>query len=230
MAREKLSRREHRALHRALEPVFRTSFPNPERKDCPGTAKLRAIARKKLPIQDPAIDHVGSCSPCFSELQDIRKDIRRKRVLWVAAVITASIIIVVVALGYGPPRTPASDGTVHTKIERTAQAAALDLRNFSVVRGISPFPAPHLDTLQLNRSLLDLTIQLPIGTEEGPYEVEIRKDGQSPLTTAKGTARIEDHITTLRVQIDTSHIPPGDYRLAVRHADFDWRYYSVTLR
>ena len=229
MTREKLSKKQFQAFHHALEPLFLTGFPNPERKDCPGMATLHAIAHKTLPIQNPAIDHVGSCSPCFSELQEIRTGMRRQHFLWVAATATASILIVAAMLGYVAFRTPTGDSPVQSQIQRTPQAAMLDLRNFSLVRGESPAPTPSSETLQLNRSPLELTIQLPVGAEEGPYELQIRQNDQPPLATAKGEARIENQVTTLHVQIDTNHIPPGDYRLALRHADFNWRYYPVEV-
>jgi len=232
MTREKLlSKKQNRALHRALASVYQTGFPNPERKDCPGTATLHAIARKTLSIYDPAISHVGSCSPCFNELQDIRDRLRRTRILWTAATATASIVIIAIVLGYVALRTPAGDSPVQTQVERPLQAALLDLRNFSVVRGDSPRTAANFETLQLNRSALDLTVQLPIGAEEGPYELQIiGKDSQSPLATTRGEAKIENFITTLHATIDTSDISPGEYRLALRHADFSWRYYPLALR
>jgi hypothetical protein len=225
MKREELSKNQLRAFHRALEPVFLTRFPNPERKDCPGTATLRSIAQKTLSIHDPAIDHVGSCSPCFNELQQIRTGIRKHRVLWVAATATASILIAALLLGYGVFRTPAGDGSITKQ-----QAELLDLRNVSAVRGESALPTPNVDTLQLRRSPLQLTIQLPVGSEEGPYTVKIQRDEQSPLATTNGAAKIENQVTTLHIEIDTSQIPPGEYRLAIRHADFNWRYYPLTLR
>jgi len=77
--KETLTKREDRALHAALQSVFLTHFPNPERQGCPGVEILQSIARKQLSIQHPAGDHVGSCSPCFKELCDIRRSLRRKR-------------------------------------------------------------------------------------------------------------------------------------------------------
>ncbi len=230
MTRDKLSKKQNRALHRALSSVYLTGFPNPERKDCPGTATLHAIARKTLSIHDPAIGHVGSCSPCFGELQEIRSSMRRKRVLWAMAAATASIVVVALVLSYVAFQTP-DDSAVQTQIQLTPQAALLDLRNFSVVRSPLPSPAPSPDTLQLSRNPLELAVQLPIGAEEGPYELQIlRQDNQSPLAATGGVARIENQITTLRTRIDTSHIPPGEYRLALRHADFNWRYYPLAIR
>ncbi len=74
-------------------------------------------------------------------------------------------------------------------------------------------------------------IQLPIGSEEGAYELEVRADDrQSPLTSAHGEAAIQNYITTVRVRVDTTQIPPGEYRLALQHAGFGWRYYPIVLQ
>jgi hypothetical protein len=128
-------------------------------------------------------------------------------------------------LGYGLFKNSPAERSIAAQ-----QAALLDLRNFSVVRGESPAATPNMETLQLHRSPLQLTIQLPVGSEEGAYTVGIQRDDQSPLATAKGEGRIENQVTTLHVEIDTSHIPPGDYRLGVRHAEFNWRYYPLSIR
>src|SRR5262245_66626471 len=83
MMRDKLSRREDRALLKALRAVVLTQFPNPDRKDCPGTQTLHAIATKRISMFDHAHEHVGNCSPCFKELTDIRRALQqRKTLLW----------------------------------------------------------------------------------------------------------------------------------------------------
>jgi hypothetical protein len=78
-------------------------FPNPQRVGCPGPAVLRNIAHHRLPLSevDPWLDHLGSCSPCFQEFSEIRKQTagQRKRVqMWLAA---AAMILVAVADGRG---------------------------------------------------------------------------------------------------------------------------------
>ena len=229
MTREKLSKTEDRALQSALESVVLTAFPNPERKDCPGRETLRAIARKRLPMRDPVGDHVARCSPCFRELQEIRSEVRHKYVLWSVATATASILIVAVVLASVGFLSRAGGSSIPTPIQQAPQIAILDLRNFSVVRSQSP-SSTAIEPLQLSRTALDLTIQLPVGAEAGPYELRIGKDERNPLVTAKGEARIENYVTTLRVRIDTSNIPPGDYQLGVRHADFNWRSYPLAFR
>jgi hypothetical protein len=92
-----LSKRRSRALFRALAEVVMTQFPNPDRKGCPGAAVLRAIATKRISMGDPAITHVGACSPCFRELTAMRRAIFGRRVLWIAgAVVSVAILTVLV--------------------------------------------------------------------------------------------------------------------------------------
>src|ERR1041384_1224325 len=86
MMRDKLTRREDRALLKALREVVLTQYPNPERKDCPGTSVLRAIATRRSSMFDPAHEHVGNCSPCFKELTVIQQTLRRRNAaLWAVA-------------------------------------------------------------------------------------------------------------------------------------------------
>src|SRR6266446_5696241 len=75
MSEDHLSNRQIRALERAMARVVMTQFPNPERKGCPGATVLRAIATKRICMRDPAIEHVGRCSPCFRELTAMRRAI-----------------------------------------------------------------------------------------------------------------------------------------------------------
>src|SRR5260221_2182659 len=65
-------------------------FPNPQRIGCPGTAILKSIAFHKLPLAeaDLWLEHFSSCSPCFQEFSEIRKQVagqRRQTRMWLAA-------------------------------------------------------------------------------------------------------------------------------------------------
>src|SRR5262249_49730210 len=94
MMRDKLSRREDRAFLKALRAVALTQFPNPDRKDCPGAPTLHAIATKRISMFDSAHEHVGSCSPCFKELTDIRRALQRRKILLCAMGTTGTAILV----------------------------------------------------------------------------------------------------------------------------------------
>jgi hypothetical protein len=107
----------------------------------------------------------------------------------------------------------------------------LDLRNASTTRTVQPSgPTSNLQPIEIPRGLLALTVQLPVGSEVGLYEVEIRKPNQPAIRAAKGQATIENGITKLPVNVDTSSIQPGEYEFAWRLANFSWRHYPILIR
>ena len=57
-----------------LKDFLLEAFPNPERKGCPGENTLKALAGDRLPANDPARLHLGSCSECYAEYLHYRKD------------------------------------------------------------------------------------------------------------------------------------------------------------
>src|SRR5262245_18040607 len=96
MMRDKLSKREDRALHQALASIVLTQYPNPERKDCPARSVLRDIATKSIPMRDPVHEHVGRCSPCFSELTEIRRELHRRNLTWALGTAGAAVLVLAV--------------------------------------------------------------------------------------------------------------------------------------
>ena len=113
-----------------LRQGLATEFPNPERIGCPGDALLKGIAQGKVSLieAEPWLDHLGSCSPCFQEFKEFRRQsaMQRRSVLtWVA---TAAVLLF--ALG----------GWLWVRARRSVEAtdtAVLDLRERSVARGQS---------------------------------------------------------------------------------------------
>jgi len=224
MMGDRLSKRNYRTLHQTLESVVLTQFPNPERKGCPGTAVLQTIARKRISMQDPALDHAGRCSPCFAELTNLRRAIRKQNVAWITGAAAAAVILIVALLGYfgfqnGKSQTP----------EPKQIAAVLDLRNASTNRAIQ-VPGPEEPPIEIPRGRLRLAINLPIGSEAGSYEVQIRKRSQPANLMSVGQARIEGGITKLEVEIDTSSLPIGTYDFSWRMTGYDSRYYPIVIQ
>jgi hypothetical protein len=250
MMRDKLSKREDRVLHRALASVVLTRFPNPQRKDCPGSSVLRAIATKSIPMRDPAHDHVGSCSPCFSELTEMRQALQRRNLMWAMGTAGAAVLALAVFVAYfafrvdnsvrqevvrpGPPtETPQRVDSIPTPppAQTEYEMALLDLRNASTTRTVqSSGSTSNVQPVQIPRGLLALTVQLPVGSEAGSYELEIRKPNQPATRTAKAQATIENGITKLPINVDTRSIQPGEYEFAWRVADFSWRHYPILIR
>ena len=70
------ARREEMRLIKAYQRVvLGGGFPNPERAGCPGNEILRAMAFRKLGVDqvNDWIEHLGTCSPCFREYTELRR-------------------------------------------------------------------------------------------------------------------------------------------------------------
>jgi hypothetical protein len=229
MIGDQLSKQEDRILHRALESVVRTQFPNPRRNDCPGIETLRAIATKRISMRDPAVDHVGRCSPCFSELTDLRHAIHRRNVLWKAGTAAAAVVVLAVLASYFGFTSDAPN--VAGPTQPRYETALLDLRNASIPRSVQPSnSSPNQPAPEIPRARLGLTIQLPIGSEAGTYELQITRPNEPARLTSKAQAKIEHGITLLLIDVDTTQIQSGEYQLGWRTVDSDWRYQLILIR
>jgi hypothetical protein len=218
-----MSKRTDRALHRAFESVVLTQFPNPERNDCPGITTLRQIAKKRISMSDPAVTHVGGCSPCFAELRQLRRTARRQNTFAVLCTASVAMLLLVwvlfsnLGLWKSSPSPSQSDHV----------AALLDLRNASASRSTSSGMAPM--PLELPRGLLNLTIYLPVGAESGQYDIQLRR-GNETIAMESGQGTIENGITRLSIIVDTRPIRVGEYQIAWRQRAFEWQYFPIALR
>jgi hypothetical protein len=57
---------------RAIDEVFGTANPNPERVGCLTTEELKALAERRLPIGAPGYEHLAKCSPCYREFRTLQ--------------------------------------------------------------------------------------------------------------------------------------------------------------
>jgi len=256
MMRDTLSRREDRALLKALRELARTRFPNPDRKNCPGTSVLHAIATKRISMVDPAHEHVARCSPCFRELMDMRRTLQRRRMFfWAMGTTATATVLFGIWLTYFGSRGP--DGTVRPPVARSespsessravqpgnaAQTPAptpppqpnealLDLRNASVSRSVGSLESnSNMPPIEIHRGLLALTVQLPTGSDVGLYEVEIRDSNQQPIRAARGRAEFQNGITKLLLNVDLQSVRPGEYEFRWRPADLSWRSHQILVR
>src|SRR6266699_2418726 len=156
MMRDKLSKREDRALLRALREVVLTHYPNLERKDCPGTPVIKAIATKRISMFDPAHEHVVSCSPCFRELTEMRRRLQRRNILlWAMATTGTAIAIAAVLLSSGVHRMNNSirKDTVQTGPSNDSQPPA---QPREAVQPGPVVPAPPPPQPKYEVALLDL--------------------------------------------------------------------------
>ena len=216
-------------LLRVATEALPSDFANPERLNCPEAGTLQAIAgrRLSLPDVDDVVDHIATCSPCFTAYSAYRKEhssrSNRRRYTAVAIVLT-----VVIASWYlGRKALSPIQRSPQQIFEVTPLTAVLDFHNSTAERSDqTPLPRPQ-EPPHVRRSLLNLQIQLPLGTEDGSYAVQFRDSAGGIAVQATGTARWDGTTETLSARIDLRMIEPGQYTLAVRKGTASWRQYSV---
>ena len=183
-------------------------FPNPQRVGCPDSAILKGIALHKVPLAeaDRWLDHFSSCSPCFQEFTQFRKqalDGRRRIQMWLAA---AAMVLLVLAGWLWVASRPSG---------QTAAVVVLDLRGRATVRGENT-PESSQPPLEVSRNARSLTLDLPIGSNEGTYDLALFNLVGDELFRTSATARLENHIVVLRADVDLAGVSPGSYFLGVR--------------
>jgi hypothetical protein len=196
-------------------------FPNPQRIGCPGTAILKSIALHKLPLAeaDPWLEHFSSCSPCFHEFGEIRKQAagqRRQTHMWLAA---AAMVLLAVAGWMWVRSRPSGE---------TAAVVVLDLRGHATVRGENT-PDASQPPLEIPRNAGSLTLDLPIGSNEGAYDVALFNPSGAELFRTSATAKLEDHIVVLRAGVNLAGVSPGSYFLGFRQPGLEWTRFPVRL-
>jgi hypothetical protein len=204
-----------------LRQGLATEFPNPERIGCPGSALLKGIAQGRVSLTEaePWLDHLGSCSPCFQEFKEFRRQsvIQRRRAL----ILVATAAVLLFAVG----------GWLWVRARRSVEAtdvAVLDLRERSVARGQGQSEADEAP-LEISRTTKHLVLDLPIGSKEGPYDVGLLTGTGEQILRATGMAELHDHITDLRVDVDLSGVQAGAYSLGLRQAGLEWTRYRIRV-
>jgi hypothetical protein len=108
------------------------------------------------------------------------------------------------------------------------ETAVLDLRDLSLARGQNPNQAGQRP-LEIHRSVKHLILDLPIGSKEGAYEIGLLSETGAPVLGSSGTARLEDQVVILRLDLDVSRVQSGRYFLALRQPGLEWARYPVRI-
>ena len=219
-------------IENEMDLLLGRAHPNPAREGCPPAELLIRLARRELPIGDPAYDHIGKCSPCYQELRTIQQAdaarlagrVRWKRLTYAAA----AILVLAVAGSWFALRQTATTGGTTVSTTGVEQQARLDLRPFAVTRGDER--TKESEGVVLSRARLKATILLPVGYEAGQYEIQILDADLKSRASSTGSAAIVDYVTTLQTTLDTSALPQGSYHLALRRQGDDWRLFPAQLR
>lgn len=242
-AHEALSRKREAEFIAAAARVFRAGFPNPERSGCPDKEALHSVARKTRDAAESegVLEHLTCCSPCFAEYEHLlRKDRLSKNMKILALCASLLITVGLVIWFYGPLGQRGLRRTQPTIVQKVPsppqslptqyEMAIIDLRNRSPVRGEQP-PAPAEEVVaSLPTRPLELSVYLPIGSEEGQYEVQILREVGTLFVTVGGSAVFEDRTLVLRLRADLTALNPGRYLLGVRKGNFRWTYYPISTQ
>ena len=181
---------------------------------------LRGIALHKVPLSeaDRWLNHFSSCSPCFQEFTQFRKQAvnRRRTQIWLAA---AAIFLFSVAGWFWVRSRPQV---------QTAAVVVLDLRGRATVRGENP-PETSQPPLEVPRNAKSLNLELPIGSNEGTYDVALLNPSGAELFRTSATAKLEDHIVVLRAGVDLAGVSPGSYFLGLRQRGLEWMRFPIRV-
>lgn len=222
----------------SLRELYNTEFPNPDRIGCPDQERLRNFAwRKDLEhLQDVAF-HLIQCSPCSQQeevyLEEYRSHVRRKNIktAWqIGAVVTALLALAAPWAWHDlkPSRRAenagASQPTSGKGANRPEGSQEAHLRFHDPSLSQNPGPAGRDDdTLELGRGQLMVSIELPPDTTMEPFEVKISSPEDKPLILERGqVVRDENGKIQLRVPMNTTQLPAGQYLLGLRQGKLEW--------
>lgn len=220
-----------------IDEVFGRANPNPDRIGCPPRETFARLARREQPIGDPGYEHLAKCSPCYREFRaiqesrgkEVESSVRAARTWWPAAV---AAVLVLAAMGgwlLFSGRQPAGGSGAEGggAVPSAELRAEVDLRQYSTTRGDRTTGEPTPPSLR--RGSLRMTMLLPVGSEPGPYEVQIVDADLRSKAGAAGQAEIRNYITTLDAAIDLRALSPGQYQLAIRHQGDEWQLFPIRV-
>jgi hypothetical protein len=210
----------------AVQQSILQNFPNPDRVGCPGAPKLREVAARRTLVEDDDWQHITHCSPCYGEFLAEKERLRqsRRRVQNFTVVATAAVLILVVGIAAYVMRSRTPEQVAQITPER----ATLDLKESSGVRGDAKTLEKAIPVLP--RGKLALTVVLPFGSEAGTYHFRLVDAEGRVLRTGEAAGTIRSGTTLMTMELDTSGLPQGDYRFALRQGALDWIIYPVRLR
>jgi hypothetical protein len=214
------------------------AFPNPERKGCPPDDALRVLASRPTQSDESISDHLTCCSSCFNaymaHLAHARVEVvqsrRIRRATWIRQSLVTPIVTVMLMLAIyvfftrrhqeptAAPSTPAPSGKPGTPAQAPATAmyvpVLVDLSNASPVRGLHQREASPSPQVIPSTPLIDLSLQLPLASEELGYSVRLISN-RHVVWSGSAQARRENGQMLLHMRADFSHVPAGNYDLAV---------------
>ena len=215
-------------LKKQLQDAILRDYPNPERKGCPGGAVLRELAERPLGQaveDDPHWAHITHCSECYREFLAFNNasrqqaKARRVRVTWG---VTVAAIVIAIAVLVGIKQGSIFQRPQNAELAWVKRTVVVPSANRSADSG-------EQKPIYLERLPLELTVELPIGSKAGAYELQLKMNDRAVVSTG-GNAEIQNGTTAFAAKINLSQLEPGSYSMVIRQVPLDWNLYPVVVR
>ena len=82
---------------------------------------------------------------------------------------------------------------------------------------------------EFGRSRLGPVQKLVVGSEPGPYELQLLDAHLQSRSAASADAILQDFVTRLTADLDLRSLPSGAYQLAVRRTGEDWQLFPARV-
>lgn len=235
----RMSHAEEERLLRFAKGYLSNAFPNPERIGCPSEYELRLMAVQPRQADPTVGEHLTFCSACFNRYMDFLAELRQKQQaqkrlpwkdllawpktspMWIGSAVMViglvSMIAYFVAIQGEGPRLPIPPPPPPPMTEPEVVAASpfsMDLSQLSPTRGPESRKAASPRRIHVPRSLLDLTLILPLGSEQQSYRMTLTS-GEEVLWSQSAHAQLQDGQMLIRTEADLRQIPLGSYNLEV---------------
>lgn len=218
---------------RIVQQAFLDAFPNPQRIGCPGDQVIRAIARR-TDSDENVRRHMRRCSPCSQDLLTFRQQWRNVKVIRLAFLTAAAAALLIFAGIYQYSRfhVPSSKPNLIAGNDHPPplETDTLDFYHSTTQRGTGN---PNRIVQTVRSSARILVVILPMSSQPGEYEFEIRKgsDDGDAIKLVRATASLKaDGRTALEFDLG-SPLRPGSYGAAFRPQGSSlWSYGTFTVQ
>lgn len=202
-------------------------FPNPERTGCPPDSALILMATQPNEADASVSEHLTCCSPCFNRYMELLAQVQqakqrsiRTAFAWLIssplrAATACALLLGLATTAYvavqglttsvhvGTTPTQGTRPPVPTDTNPSVPVYAqfvLDMSHLSPIRGEQTRPRPER-VARIPQRPLDFTLHLPLGSEEGTYEISLMANGRT-FWAASVEAHLRNHKMTLQVKAD----------------------------
>jgi len=179
-------------------------------------------------IFDDIVDHIATCAPCFEEYNHQR---RRQRLRNAGLLLLSCVGLLALGLlwRHGPAERPYPRESAAKQSPAPALTATLDYRNWTTERSEQSRPRPT-EPPHLTRGRFDITIMLPIGTEDGSFTVQFRTNNNESVAEVTGTATWNGTAEALKIRADLRNVrravTPSPFNHGTRQYAFTRWYWS----